>query len=1030
MAESKQKLSNQMIDGAPRKRSWIYHSPSFESDVLNPGLSTSPWSGHRYFAYDLIAATVPGRIVELGTHYGCSFFAFAQVIKDKSLKSELIAVDTWKGEEHAGFYGESVFELVKRTVDDRFADVEITLLRKTFDDALADVSDGSVDLLHIDGFHSYEAVRHDYETWAPKLAENAIVLFHDVAPSSGYGSADYWKEIRREHPHVEFLRHSFGLGVLFPKGDKHLQDYKPKLRRDHVKLYAYRAEAELYKRQVVDTEAMLNERWKIIEQMDNEIANRTASLSSFQAEAETLRVDLERRITELDAQKSWLETELSRKDDLLVSQAEARAGRIAELEFETKDLVRRIGEADERASAGERDRARLQDELTQREAAVAELNTLLAARDCDHEALVRDFEQLSSIRDGLVNERDRFVQGLDNIVRERDGLVIERDRFVQELGNIVRERAGLVNERDILVGELDIIVRERDGLVNERDRFVQELGNIVRERDGLVNERDILVGELDIIVRERDGLVNERDRLVKDRDDIVAERSRLETAFAASEAQVRSLVADGEFKRANARTLTERLSDMQRILDDERTQNASNLARAEVSERTAADRRAYRRLVESYSGPTPRAVFDRLLSGPFDGKRFPEMAITFYAFTRLLTARLREAGVRDVFFLAREGEVLKNMFDVLQARMYPAETDRIRSHYLKVSRRATFLMSLKPLDEEDFHVLFRQYRRIAPAEFLRSLALDDFIPSIAEGIGRTAEDLSQRCEDLPTDPLLAEMRASDVFKRIYEGERIRRRDNFAAYIDQFGANLVEHGFHIVDVGWKGSIQDNLYNWMSAVHGSHVTVSGYYLGLIATGSRHESNTKEGLLLNTVDGVSRGARIMQENKSLFEILLPASHGSASDYVNDASGGVYAVDETYHERDMIEAHVRPIVEQMLDLYYVVCDLVDHHAYTLDSVVEDALRYHRRMVFAPRPAETNWFHSVSHVENFGVFEATGFSAGTRPPGILDRLRFTWRLRRREFARHLGFWPWLKLKDNAISGVDLLYGIRQTHKR
>jgi glycosyltransferase involved in cell wall biosynthesis len=193
---------------------WKYYIPKFEYEEKFADAGW-PWAGHKYFAYDLVANIKPKRIVELGTHYGTSLWSFSQAAKDQQIDAEIFAVDTWKGEKHSGLYGEEVFKTVNGIKNNYYQKLKINLIRKTFDEAVLGFKDRSIDILHIDGLHTYEGVKHDYENWKNKVKSNGIVLFHDIfVKEDDFGVYKFWDELKKNHSTIEF-HHSYGLGVLF-----------------------------------------------------------------------------------------------------------------------------------------------------------------------------------------------------------------------------------------------------------------------------------------------------------------------------------------------------------------------------------------------------------------------------------------------------------------------------------------------------------------------------------------------------------------------------------------------------------------------------------------------------------------------------------------------------------------------------------------------------------------------------------------------------------------------------------------------
>lgn len=172
----------------------------------------SAWIGHAPFLKYLIREVKPKIFVELGTHYGFSFFVACETINELKLPTKCYAIDHWLGDKHASFYDDSVFESVAN-LNLKYQDFS-ELLRMTFLEGRSVIKE-PIDLLHIDGLHNYEAIKEDFETWLPKMDANGIIILHDIhVRREDFGVYKLWAEIKQRFQTMEFVG-SYGLGVVF-----------------------------------------------------------------------------------------------------------------------------------------------------------------------------------------------------------------------------------------------------------------------------------------------------------------------------------------------------------------------------------------------------------------------------------------------------------------------------------------------------------------------------------------------------------------------------------------------------------------------------------------------------------------------------------------------------------------------------------------------------------------------------------------------------------------------------------------------
>lgn len=265
------------------------------------------WVGHVAFGHILVAEYRPSLLVELGTFMGVSFFSFCQAVREHSLATRCVAVDCWKGDAQIGFYGDDIYNRVKNYRDERYPDFA-ELKRMYFDEAAGDFEENSIDILHIDGLHTYEAVRHDFETWLPLVKSGGIILFHDVNEfQETFGAHRLWDEIALLSEEACLFRHSHGLGVWRKPGGAPLESsiLASLLRKDSREaLLIGRYTTLLADKDMYRKKSALLEKW--VQDKDAEISSRQARIEGLVKDGEEQAQRLEETRVRLECAEETL----------------------------------------------------------------------------------------------------------------------------------------------------------------------------------------------------------------------------------------------------------------------------------------------------------------------------------------------------------------------------------------------------------------------------------------------------------------------------------------------------------------------------------------------------------------------------------------------------------------------------------------------------------------------------------------------------------------------------------------------------
>ncbi len=337
-----------------------------------------------------------------------------------------------------------------------------------------------------------------------------------------------------------------------------------------------------------------------------------------------------------------------------------------------------------------------------------------------------------------------------------------------------------------------------------------------------------------------------------------------------------------------------------------------------------------------------------------DNYNYSNYAFPLFLFEKRLFTALENAGAKNVFFLAREGQFLKKLFD----EYCEIRGCKIKSHYLQVSRNSVLVASLKPLEEEDFGGLIKEAINLNIKRFLISLNFTyDEIEKIAQ---KLKVNINARSSNFIKSKEYKGLISSQTFRRLYEEKRLEQQNAFAEYLKSYNVNFANEGIHVVDVGWKGTIQDYITKFFNG----KVKTFGYYLGCkIAGGGLYSQKT--GLLYSNPSNKMMGNIIFHHRMFAYEQVCRADHNRVAGYkiVEGKPKIVYGdeVDDNKVYRELIE----PLQRQIIVKFKKICEL-DKNYYSLMEVT--AIKSFWKMLKKTSKADYTWITQAEdcHFDNF----------------------------------------------------------------
>ena len=337
-------------------------------------------------------------------------------------------------------------------------------------------------------------------------------------------------------------------------------------------------------------------------------------------------------------------------------------------------------------------------------------------------------------------------------------------------------------------------------------------------------------------------------------------------------------------------------------------------------------------------------------------------AFTLYLFIERLYKKATSEKCHNLIFLSRDGEFLKILFDIYKMR-HPVDAE-IATHYLLVSRNSTYLAACRPVEEEQFDGIFSHYKDVKLEDFLISLSFTD---EQIQGVCSELKCNKTFCFSRNDQGFIHELKHNNSFRMYYEGNRKKAKEMFSRYLEQELNHPKE--IWIVDIGWRGTIQDNLYEALD----EDVIINGFYYGLTEERNIKERSKKEGIVFSCKDKDSKDYIIYSFEYWFIENILTGSHGKVASY-SEKDGIVNAILSADSDKLLYELYMKDLREEIIKKFENINNAIIASRFDTDDYIDEFYSVHYRLsrFFPIVRIKDNFIIRELHSQGFGLVKNT----------------------------------------------------------